>query len=229
MKTTSTLIAAIALSSSALSAQTIVYNMDYDTNNSNYSQNDSSAGIKDPNGTFTYNAGTAGVSGTQSLSYVFDSSSLGPADDYQFKIQSARNTTTNAATTDDLSQFTLSFEAFGSSLEASPRDLLVAVAFSGIKSSNTQSFSLVEGTFNTITFSLSDFTFASPLSLAEINGGLRLEVESSYLKAQETFGWDAGNSFALDNVTVTQIPEPSTFASLAGLLALGFAMVRRHS
>ncbi|MDQ8206779.1 PEP-CTERM sorting domain-containing protein [Coraliomargarita sp. SDUM461003] len=36
-------------------------------------------------------------------------------------------------------------------------------------------------------------------------------------------------SFYLDNVTVTAIPEPSTFASLAGLLALGAAVIRRRS
>ncbi|MGJ8651603.1 MAG: PEP-CTERM sorting domain-containing protein [Opitutaceae bacterium] len=38
----------------------------------------------------------------------------------------------------------------------------------------------------------------------------------------------AGPSFTMDNIAVTSVPEPSTYALLSGLLALSFVMVRRR-
>ncbi|MCC5840925.1 MAG: PEP-CTERM sorting domain-containing protein [Opitutales bacterium] len=37
-----------------------------------------------------------------------------------------------------------------------------------------------------------------------------------------------GTSFDIDNLVVTAIPEPSTYAALIGLLALGFVAYRRR-
>ncbi|MEX2381336.1 MAG: PEP-CTERM sorting domain-containing protein [Opitutales bacterium] len=38
----------------------------------------------------------------------------------------------------------------------------------------------------------------------------------------------AGATFAADNITLTAVPEPSTYAALFGALALGFAFLRRR-
>jgi len=41
-----------------------------------------------------------------------------------------------------------------------------------------------------------------------------------------TFGFQAGNGFVLDSFTV--VPEPSSFALIAGFLGLGFVMLKRR-
>ena len=37
-----------------------------------------------------------------------------------------------------------------------------------------------------------------------------------------------GSSFAIDNVTITAVPEPSTYAACAGAAVLGLAFWRRR-
>lgn len=39
----------------------------------------------------------------------------------------------------------------------------------------------------------------------------------------------AGGAFAIDNISISAIPEPSTYAALIGLLALAVVMIRRRS
>jgi hypothetical protein len=45
----------------------------------------------------------------------------------------------------------------------------------------------------------------------------------------ETFGTELSQVTTAANFSGTVVPEPSTFAAFAGLLALGFVMVRRRA
>ncbi|HBR93758.1 MAG TPA: hypothetical protein DEA90_06300 [Opitutae bacterium] len=139
-----------------------------------------------------------------------------------------KSDTTNLATTDDLSKFTVDFSLFTDGLVSASENFIIALAFNGNKSAN-KTIAATNGSYVDFSFSLSDFTYSTAPTIGDLNGGLQVTIESSYLKGDETYGYDTGNAIRLDNVTVTQIPEPSTFASLAGLLALGAAVIRRRS
>ena len=89
--------------------------------------------------------------------------------------------------------------------------------------SATYTVSRSSGTALTFSFSLTDGT---------INFG------NSYLvNTPTTYAFDAfaiysvttdGSNFAIDNVTVTAVPEPSTYAACAGAAVLGLALWRRR-
>jgi len=66
---------------------------------------------------------------------------------------------------------------------------------------------------STITIDTASFTFAP---------GTTLSFGSS-----ATFGFQAGNGISLASLTV--VPEPGTYALLAGICALGYVMTRRRS
>jgi len=64
----------------------------------------------------------------------------------------------------------------------------------------------------TITIDSGSFTFAPGVTLAA--------------NTDATFGFQAGNGFQLESLTV--VPEPGTFALLAGFFALASVMYRRR-
>lgn len=73
------------------------------------------------------------------------------------------------------------------------------------------------GTFQdgTVTGS-TDFSNTNPATMSiDVAGGDAFEI-----------GWDGG-SYQLENMGVTVVPEPSAYALLAGMLGLGYVMLRR--
>ncbi|WFB36239.1 PEP-CTERM sorting domain-containing protein [Kiritimatiellota bacterium B12222] len=216
-------LAAVLMGATSASAE-VIYIIDYDSNTSNYSQNDSSAAPVKDHGTFSYTPGsnTNGVGGTNALSLDWDATTAAPSDNYQFKLFTNKNSTANLATTDDLSLLSLDFSLFVAGQVASPDPIKLAVSFSGNKSAD-KNISPVNGSYTNYSFALSDFTFASAPTLGDINGGLQVVIESGWDKGDNVFGWDSGNSIHLDNVSVNQaIPEPS---SVILLLVAGGALL----
>jgi len=58
-----------------------------------------------------------------------------------------------------------------------------------------------------------------------------LTLDGYEIQQQATIGerdWVAGDTVTIDNFTLSQVPEPSTYAAYAGVLALGVAALRRR-
>ena len=70
--------------------------------------------------------------------------------------------------------------------------------------------------FTTVTLDLSGVPANADTLFLEFNLAVGAEV-------------GAGGAVILDNFSVTAIPEPSVFAALLGLLALGFVAARRRA
>lgn len=217
----SLLVVAGLAGASSLSAQ-VIYSTDYDVNNG-YSQNDSNTGT---GSVFTFNddANTDGVGGGDALSIRFDASAVDITDDYNINTFTNQVATGTAATSTNFADYDLSFDINSLGLSGASNTILMDVKFSGAPSVNEISVAITD-TYQNLTFNLGTIGYAG--TLAQINDGLQLKFYT-YNNAAGKFGRDADNGVFVDNITVTQVPEPSTFAALAGLAALGFVMVRRR-
>ena len=68
-------------------------------------------------------------------------------------------------------------------------------------------------------------TFTANISGAAAAGKSNFQIQFN-LAAGAFEG--AGGTILVDNIKLTQVPEPSTYAAIAGLLVLGFAVVKRR-
>lgn len=90
-------------------------------------------------------------------------------------------------------------------------------------------------TFDVSSFGASDeitlldggFTVATITSTGETSLG-DYNLSSSSLLTVETTAGVFGNGWSFDSITVSAVPEPGTYALLAGTMALGFIMIRRR-
>jgi hypothetical protein len=227
MKMKTTLLAVAALTGATLSSTAqVIYSIDYDTNTSNYTQFEGTGTTI----TSSYASGsnTNGVGGTTAASFEFDSSSLSDGDDYSIKFFTNQNTTVNTATTDDLSLFDLDFSFYADGLINATDSFSVKLTINGISSTSNVYFTIVEDSYEDISISLSDFTFSTTLTLADINSGSITVTFENYSKGDDIWGYDTDNALYVDNITITQVPEPSTYAALAGMMAIGAVMLRRR-
>ncbi|WPJ95741.1 hypothetical protein SH580_20180 [Coraliomargarita algicola] len=227
MKTTSTLLTAIALigSVSYLSAQTI-YSTDYDTF-SPYSQNDSTTATG-VTYTFSDSGNTNGLTGA-ALSLEFDASAVTDPEQYALNMFTNQQATGTLATSENAADYNLEFDISALGLTSSPQTLLLDVRFDGNSVNQTVSnLNITDTGFTHVSLNLATIGFTT-LTAANINSSLSLKFYTYNSGGVDKFGRDAGNAVYVDNVTLTQIPEPSTFAAIAGLLALTSIMIRRRS
>ena len=97
------------------------------------------------------------------------------------------------------------------------------------------------GFFNVLEFVPADFTSTSgPFNGFFTNGGLTLgdaaqtftgsiPVTGSTLDIRLTLNVNSGDEdFAVDNLTITAVPEPSAYAAILGLLGLAYVAFRRR-
>jgi hypothetical protein len=87
----------------------------------------------------------------------------------------------------------------------------------------------ITNTYQTYSFGLDELTLNSGVfstSLVNAKVDFLLEVFGT----GSSFGADSGNRIVLDNFALTQsaVPEPATYATIAGALMLGAAVLRRR-
>lgn len=97
---------------------------------------------------------------------------------------------------------------------------------------------LATATTYTINYSVSRTTASSLTFAFSLTGGTVTGFSNSFTdESPSTYEFDAfailstssnGSSFSIDNVQVTAIPEPSTYAALAGFAALGLCVWQRR-
>ncbi len=110
---------------------------------------------------------------------------------------------------------------------------------SGTASSNTNNGWTIDKTYHAV-FNISytsattanvSFTISDPsnalASVSATANGLTLSATGGEIGLRTGFS-AAGGTLTIDNVQISAIPEPSTFALLGGLGALGFALSRRR-
>jgi hypothetical protein len=101
--------------------------------------------------------------------------------------------------------------------------------YSGIASLNASSSYYLLLSAGAAIASGNNYTYLLSTTYAEDAGGLAgwQIVDGSYY-ATPTSTWTAAGSLGRFSVQASAVPEPSTFASLAGLVVLGFAATRRR-
>lgn len=227
MKIRTSILAAAASFAVAVSANAqAIYSINYDSNPSNFSQADISPGTVIRTFTYTPGSNTAGVGGSTAADLNFDSSAIIAPDNYSLSFFTQSNTLQNSATSADLSLFQLDFEIIAQGLTSTTKSLALEVKFNSGSVSGQSSFTVTnDNPFETISLNLGDFSFGS-VTTGDINTNIELKFIS--FNPADTFGRDAGNAIIVDNISLTQIPEPSTYVAIAGLLALGIAAFRRR-
>jgi hypothetical protein len=103
---------------------------------------------------------------------------------------------------------------------------------------NTANSTALGAAYNTLAFTITRTTATSIVGTFSYNGGSPLALGTSagapVTTLFDTVYFSVGSNTGgitnmfIDNVNVSVIPEPSTFAALAGLLALGGAILRRR-
>ena len=200
MKIKSIRIAAAIFAATSVSnyAQTVIYLMDYDANQSSWSQ-----GEKIASSSYTYLAGSNsdGVEGSTAFSYHWDAT--GTSGDLSAKVITKKDDRINAASTANLSQLNLEFSVLAGGLHKATDTFRVAIQFGSTKS-NLVDFTMTADMFTDVSLSLSKFTFEKAPTIADINTGLILTFEQ-WGSADEKWEYDAGNSLILDDIQLVQI------------------------
>ncbi|CAA6694114.1 MULTISPECIES: PEP-CTERM sorting domain-containing protein [unclassified Lentimonas] len=86
----------------------------------------------------------------------------------------------------------------------------------------------VEGNLDTGAFTTSYSTDGVAYTALITDGAGITDIGEFILAIEGDTPWNAASQTAIDSITLTVIPEPSTFALLGGLCALGYVMVRRR-
>ena len=103
------------------------------------------------------------------------------------------------------------------------------VTFGVGRSGGGQDLSLSAGVFEGVSF-VSGSTFAPPAAVGYALGEFSFVAGSgsARLRFTDTSGGNSISDLYLDNVAVSAVPEPGTWALLAGAAALGLAVWRRR-
>jgi hypothetical protein len=225
MKMKTTLLAVAALTGATLSstAQTTIYDVDFDTNGPNW------GGATGPGENIaTFSGNSAGVSGDAG-NLSIDLTGLTTEDNSYGTGIFFQEDATGLATSSDLSDYVLTFDAMASGLSSSSSTFYLQLGFGETSATETIGSAVsisLSSSYQSYSINLSTITFASGLTLAQLNGEMQFKIYTS--NAESTFGLDSDNSITFDNITITQVPEPSTYAALAGMMAIGAVMLRRR-
>lgn len=106
------------------------------------------------------------------------------------------------------------------------QDQVFDFASGGLLRTSPITFRLIAN-FDTLAYSISNsdtsYLTLSTGTMAASKGGNFLSI-----RALDNFALGGTGFFDIDSITLTAIPEPSSFAALAGLVTLGFAASRRR-
>lgn len=92
----------------------------------------------------------------------------------------------------------------------------------------TWGFSIFNVTDNISTASGTGLAWLAAASLSNANGGfLHFGTTLARTAGVPNLPTDGAASWSLDNISITAVPEPSTYALLAGFMALGLILMRR--
>jgi len=134
-------------------------------------------------------------------------------------------------TTTDLSQITFSIEAAFQGVASAGDFLRVDISFNpGMADVLTYraQFALPNSAgFNTFTGNFASFnrTLGTDNMIDDVYNNINFNIE--LVNAHDRFGIDSGNSITMDNLMITQVPEP-TATLLAALGLLSFSLARRR-
>lgn len=218
------LLSATALLSSviAITAQTTIYSFDYDTTTPGYSEATGSA----PNKSWSITAD--GVGGSNGGTTSFDSTGASGSFSFGQSLTSSRNG--SLADSTNASDYVLYFEV--KAIGLLPTQTISAQAqlsfnFSGTVVANGGNAVSITDTFQSYALNLgSDFNSVPTIDLGNLNNSMQFRLED--FSAANNFGYDSGNAIVFDNIQLVQVPEPSSFAALTGILAIGLIAVRRR-
>lgn len=222
-KTSLLSLAAFSCAAVSLSAQTI-YSFNYDTTN----PGGNTAGFGFASANFAVTAD--GVGGSNGGTATFDSTGSSGGMAFGQSISTGRNGSIATGTT--ASEYVLSFDAKALGLLAGQSmngQVEVGFNFAPKVTASGANALTITSDFQTFTLNLgSDFNTVPTVSLSNLNNNIQFQVID--FSAHTHFGYDSGNAIVFDNISLTQVavPEPSTYAALAGLVALGAVVARRR-
>jgi hypothetical protein len=142
----------------------------------------------------------------------------------------------SAPATGVAANYTASFDVAATGMVGPTASLALRVVFQSGPSADLVHLGrtvAVDGTMTTFSFSLDDAGWSvidAKNDWASVSLGLteRVTMQVQIDGAVPVFGIDGGTIF-VDNLSLTQVPEPSTYAAIAGGLALlGVALLRRR-
>ncbi len=205
-----------AVCSSAAASHAAVYEIDYDTTLPGFAQSDGEPG--------TVGVDANGVGGTQGGFLSFDRTGADPtaftANNYRAFFSTASQ---GPAVSNDAADYVLTFDIVAEGLESnqvfSQFDLSVGDAF-------FQGDYQATGTYQTVTANLADVGSAAAVSNFDASDFASNPVITfKALDSTGAFGADNDNTIRVDNIRITEIPEP---ASLSLLAAGGLLLARRR-
>ncbi|MDQ8192910.1 hypothetical protein QEH59_00635 [Coraliomargarita sp. SDUM461004] len=223
MKMIKSLLTVTTLSAStlALTAQTIIYEFNYDGKNPSSDTAGSALNR-------SYSITADGVEGSNAGNATFDSTNASGSFSFGQTLSNGSNGDTADST--NASDYILSFDVKAIGLLAGQSisgQAQLSFNFSDQITASGSNAIIITETFQSYTLNLgSDFNTVANINIANINNNMQFRIDD--FSAHEHFGYDAGNSIIFDNVKLTQIPEPSTYSAIASLLALGLVMIRRR-
>jgi hypothetical protein len=221
------------ITSLCASAQTI-YTIDFDTNQSQFSQNFIYSDVT-PSGGYIINhndINTQGAGGTSGGAVSFSTVGLDTAS-YIFVGRGATNTPTpGVATSNNMADYSVTFDVKAVGLTGSTAFAQFSIYFDNGSVGRDSTTFLVTNSFTTISLPLSSFSGGYGIfnGATTINGG-GSSVQIQANNPGGDFGYDTGNQLIYDNIVFAQnvaIPEPSSITALAGIFALACVALRRR-